>query len=169
MKSNQIIFIALSLIIGSILGYMFRDYEYDHTNKGATTGKNYVSETAECNGLFEMKKAKYWNEEIGQYNAIYSPSLKTCLALNIYYNSQTKDYLANVVDMSNDKTLLYYSDDYGGYYVEGDKRINCSNSYATYFKHINNGNEEVEQGCERHDLLYKMFERIEGYGFVGHF
>ncbi len=123
-----------------------------------------VDETLKCAQLYELKKGKYWGDEIGQSKYIFNKDLSTCLALNIYNNFQTEDYFAMVMDMSNDKSLLYYSYDPKGFYIEGDQLIHCKNAYM-YFEYLKNGKEVNEYGCEKSGLMYKMFEQVKSFGF----
>ncbi len=126
--------------------------------------ENFVDKTLKCTQLYELKKDKYWENEIGQSKSIFSKALGTCLALNIYNNSYTKNYYAMVIDMSNDKTLLYYSDKRNGFYYEGDQKVSCENSYI-YFEYIQSGKTIKNYGCEKFGLMDDMFKEIRAFGF----
>jgi hypothetical protein len=123
-----------------------------------------VETALKCTQLYELKKVKYWHDEIGQSSPIYNKNLNTCLALNIYNDFETKDYFAMIIDMSNDETLLYYSAKPQGFYVEGDQIINCEYEYD-YLEYLKNGKETKEYGCEKWELFDKMFEEVRNFGF----
>lgn len=121
-----------------------------------------------CNQLYELKKVKYWGIEIGQNSAIYSQNLNTCLALNIYNNFETKKYTGMVIDMANDKTLLYYSSTPNGVYYEGEnsnKKITCNDTYD-YLSFTKDNQEVKDFGCEKYKLLDEMFAQIRSFGFT---
>jgi hypothetical protein len=156
-RINKNLVIGVLLILLIIFGLFW----YKNTNKKVVS---VVDQTLKCAQLYELKKDKYWGDEIGQSKYIFNRNLNTCLALNIYNNSETKDYFAMVMDMSNDKFLLYYSDTRKGFYVEGDQRIDCKNSYI-YFEYLKNGKEVKDYGCEKYSLMDRMFEQIRAFGF----
>lgn len=133
-----------------------------------------ISNTLKCNELYELKKSKYWGNEIGQNKAIYNSDLNTCLALNIYNNFDTEEYYGMVIDMLDDSILMRYNSTPKGFYFEDDQKITCDESYI-YFEFIQNGKEIKEYGCDidgkgeltDNFLLFdKMFEEVKGYGFV---
>ena len=154
---NKNLVIGILVILVVVFGFLW----YKSENKSAVSA---VDETLKCAQLYELKKGKYWGDEIGQSKYIFNKDLNTCLALNIYNNFQTKDYFAMVMDMSNDKSLLYYSDKQKGFYVEGDQRIDCKNSYV-YFEYLKNGKEIKDYGCEKYGLMDRMFEQVRAFGF----
>lgn len=125
---------------------------------------NTVGAAIQCAQLYELKKQRYWGDEVGNNKYMFSSALNTCLALNIYNNFQTKSYFAMVIDMSTDKTLLYYSDDPKGVLADGEKVITCDKR-AIHLSYTLNGREVKESGCERFDLMDKMFERVKALGF----
>jgi len=171
MKINEAVKIAIIiaiLIVAFSIAYYFVIFS-PKTN----FSKDTVSNTLRCNELYELKKLKYWGNNIGQSKAIYSNTLDTCLALNMHMDFDTKKYFAMVLDMSNDSTLMYYSSDPQGFYFEGDKRITCKQNYI-YFKFMQNGEKVKEYGCELNDkeeftgnffLFDKMLEKVRSYGF----
>jgi len=69
-----------------------------------------------------------------------------------------------VVDMSNDKSLLYYSAESGGVIVDANKPITCK-KWAITYSYTVNGREFTESGCDKLDLMSKMLERISAFGF----
>ncbi|MFA6436529.1 MAG: hypothetical protein WCW30_05365 [Candidatus Gracilibacteria bacterium] len=126
---------------------------------------NYVDNTLTCTQLYEIKKIKYWGENIGQSNAIYNSDLNTCLAYNIYSDSDTGDFSASIRDMSNDSMLMYYTQTYNKIYEENGQEITCNGDYEN-FEFIQNGEVKEEYGCNRLDyLLNMMLDHIESYGF----
>ena len=98
-KNIKLVWIViLLLIIGfSVLCYF-------NTSRG-----NSIEKTISCNQLFETKQEKYFAGTIGNSKTIYSAKLDTCLALNIYNSSQDQRYYIIVIDMTTDKTLLYFN------------------------------------------------------------
>jgi len=99
---------------------------------------NIISNILKCNELYEIKKTKYWGDNIGQSKAIYNKELNTCLALNIYYDIQTRKYFAMILDMLDDATLMYYNSTPEGSYLEKDKVIKCKENYI-YFEFVQHG------------------------------
>lgn len=150
-KNFIITILAISVVVFSFLWYRGEN-------------KNVVDETLKCTQLYELKKAKYWGDKIGQSKSIFNKNLNTCLALNIYNDPITKKYFGMVIDTANDKTILYYDYEPKGFYIEGDKRILCENSYM-YFEYLKNKNKIKDYGCEKSDLMYKMFEQVRAFGF----
>lgn len=150
-QKNIIIVILLAVLV--VVSYL--------AFKEKLSGVNIVDMTLKCNQLYEAKKEKYWGDEIGQSKSIFNQKLNTCLALNIRNNSTTGEYLAMVIDMKNDKTMLYYSDQKGGNYVENSNLKECKNSYV--FLQYDN---IKEYGCEKYELLEKMFAQVKNYGFT---
>ncbi|MFH1546270.1 MAG: hypothetical protein ABIE14_02750 [Patescibacteria group bacterium] len=173
MKINdafKIAIIATAFLVAFSVVYYFVIF-LPNSNQSANT----VSNTLKCNKLYELKKSKYWEDEIGQSKAIYNSNLNTCLALNIYNNSDTKKYFAMVMDMSDDSTLMYYSSTPKGFYFEGEdyKKITCKENYI-YFELVQNGKTVKEYGCDLDDegqltdkfgLFDKIFEQVRSYGF----
>lgn len=156
-KINKNLIIGALFILVVVFGFIW----YIGENKSV------IDESLKCTQLYELKKAKYWNNEIGQSKSIFNKDLNTCLALNIYNNPISKKYFGMVMDMSNDKTLLYYSSTPNGFYFEGEsgnKKITCEYSYD-YLEYLKSGEEVKEYGCEKTDLLDKMFTQIRGFGF----
>jgi hypothetical protein len=155
--------ISKNLIIGvlAMLVVVFGVLWYRGENKSATS---IVDDTLKCAQLYDLKKGTYWRDEIGQSKYIFNKDLNTCLALNIFHNSQTKDYFAMVMDMSTDKSLLSYSDRQKGFYVDGDQRIDCKISYV-YFEYLKNGKTVKDYGCEKYGLMDKMFDQVRAFGF----
>ena len=156
-KSNKNFIIVFLLILVIVFGLLL----YKSENKNSVS---IIDETLNCARLYELKKSKYWGDEIGQSKYIFNKDMNTCLALNIYNNFRTKDYFAMVMDMTNDKTFLYYSDKQKGFYVEGDQRVDCKNSYV-YFEYIKMGKEVKDYGCEKYALMDRMFEQVRAFGF----
>ncbi|MDP2643094.1 MAG: hypothetical protein Q8P62_04600 [Candidatus Peregrinibacteria bacterium] len=163
MKINDALKISLIisiLLISISVAYYFIIF-LPNSNKTTDTAGNDLK----CNQLYELKKTKYWKEEIGQSGAIFNTDLNTCLAFNIYNGE--KDYFAMVLDMSDDTTLMYYNSTPKGYYFEGEeyKKITCEQEYSS-FEFIENGKEIKEYGCEKYDLLKKALEKLREYGFT---
>jgi hypothetical protein len=150
-KNSVILFLTIGIILITILYWK-------------ETNKNFIDETLKCSQLYELKKTRYWGQNIGQSKALFSTKLNTCLAVNINNNTDAGEYFAMVVDMATDKTLLYYNDTQKGFYFQGDIRIDCKNSYV-YFEYFNKTKKINEYGCEKYDLMDKMFEKIRSYGF----
>ena len=123
-----------------------------------------VEATLHCAQLYEFKKQQYWGDSVGNNKYIFNTSLNTCLALNIYNDSQAGRYFAMVIDMTDDETLLYYSDDLKGAIVDGDTVTKCENR-AVHLSYTTNGREIKEAGCDRFDLWDKMFEQVKSFGF----
>jgi hypothetical protein len=73
-----------------------------------------------------------------------------------------------VIDMANDKTLLYHSSTPKGFYFEGengDKKVTCEFTYD-YLEFLKEGKKIKESGCEKFGLLDKMFDQIRAFGFT---
>lgn len=157
MKKTKNIIIGVLVILVIIFGLLW--YRSENENSDSI-----IDKTLKCAQLYEIKKGKYWGDEIGQSKYLFNKDLNTCLALNIYYNPQTKDYFAMVMDMSIDKSILYYDSEQKGFYVEGGKRIDCKYSY-NYLKYLKNGKEVRDYGCEKYNLMDKMFDRVRDFGF----
>jgi hypothetical protein len=130
-----------------------------------------VSNTLNCNKLYELKKTKYWGDRIGQSRAIYNNNLDTCLALNIYSDFKTDKYFAMIMDMSDDSTLMYYGSTPQGSYIEGAKIITCQNNYIS-FEFIQNGKKVKKYGCDtdgkgrltdKFNLFDKMFKKVRSF------
>ncbi|TSC66121.1 MAG: hypothetical protein G01um101477_209 [Candidatus Doudnabacteria bacterium Gr01-1014_77] len=153
-RINKNFIIAVLAILILIIGFFW----YKGTNKSI------VDKTLQCAQLYELKKVKYWGNEIGQNKSVFNKTLNACLALNIYNDFQTKDYFAMIIDMSNDKTILSFSAQQKGFYFNNSQRIDCKNSYI-YFKYLKNGEEIKDYGCEKYDLMDKMFEQVRDFGF----
>ena len=137
------------------------------------TNTDIVGNTLKCNELYELKKSKYWGDEIGQSKAVYNQNLNACLALNIFNNFNTKEYFATIMDMSDDSTLLHYSSTPKGFYFEGDKKIICQENYI-YFEFVQNEKIVKEYGCDldkngqltnKLGLFDNMFEQVRSFGF----
>ncbi len=126
-----------------------------------------VENTLRCNQLYELKKEQYWGENIGQSKVIYSRKLNTCLAYNLYSrpidSPGTETYFGMLKDMGDDKTLLYYTNDKGGGFVNGEK-VTCERSFD-YIQYSEGGQEVEQYGCDEFGLFDKMFEIIRSYGF----
>lgn len=173
MKTNEAVkisLIAAILIVALSIAYYFVIF-LPKTNTSTNTST--VDNTLKCNELYELKKTKYWGDEIGQSKAIYNDDLDTCLALNIYNDFQTDKYFAMIMDMSDDSTLMYYSSTPQGFYVEGDERITCQNNYI-FFEFVQNGKTVKEYGCDTDDeglltdkmgIFDKMFEKVRDFDF----
>lgn len=116
-----------------------------------------------CTQLYELKKNKYWEWEIGQSNAIFNWALNSCFAYNIYNNPNTHYYFAAVVNIETDEIRLYYSSEEPGFDTKTHKT--CANNYQ-FFSYIQNNEKIIESWCDRLDLLDKMFSEIRKYGFV---
>jgi hypothetical protein len=126
--------------------------------------ENTVELTLQCAQLYDLKKQRYWGHEVGEDRYIFSRDLGTCLALNIYYDRQTEGYFATVIDMSNDKILLRYGDTVKGVIVDGGETTKCE-SRAMNLSYTMKGTEVQEAGCDRNDLMGKMFEQVRLFGF----
>ena len=124
-----------------------------------------ISNTLKCNELYELKKSKYWGNEIGQSKYIFNNNLNTCLAYNIYNDFDKNEYFAMIMDMTNDKTLLYYNETDEGEYFEDDKKVKCEITY-NYLEYDDNSKKVTKYGCEKYSLMDEMFEKIRSYGFV---
>ncbi len=173
MKTNEAVkisLIAAILIVALSVAYYFVIF-LPKTN--TATNISTVDNTLKCNELYELKKTKYWGDDIGQSKAIYNSKLDTCLALNIYNDFDTEKYFAMVMDMSDDSTLMYYSSTPQGFYFEDDRKITCENNYI-YFEFIQNGKENKEYGCDtdkegmltdKFGLFDKMFEKVRDFDF----
>lgn len=173
MKTNEAVkisIIAVILIVSLSVAYYYVIF-LPKTNTVSSTDT--VDNTLKCNELYELKKTKYWGEEIGQSKVIYNEDLDTCLALNIYNDFDTKDYFAMIMDMSDDSTLMYYSSKPEGFYVEGDQMISCKNNYI-FFEFVQNGETFKEYGCDTDEegmltdkigLFDKMFEKVRDFDF----
>ena len=171
MKTNNaltITIIVATLLISISVAYYFMIFLPD-----SGQSINTVNNTLKCNELYELKKSKYWGDEIGQSKAIYNSDLNTCLALNIYNNFDAEEYFGMVIDMSDDSTLMHYSSTPEGFYFKGDQKITCKENYI-YFEFVQNGEKIKEYGCDLDNegeltdeflLFDKMFEKIRGYGF----
>ena len=171
MKTNEAVkisIIAAILIVALSVAYYFVIF-LPKTNTSVDTVRN----TLKCNELYELKKTKYWGDDIGQSKAIYNSKLDTCLSLNMYNDFDTEKYFAMVMDMSDDSTLMYYSSTPQGFYVEGDERITCQDNYI-YFEFVQNGKEIKEYGCDTDEegmltdkfgLFDKMFEKVRDFDF----
>jgi len=127
-------------------------------------GRDNIAQSLNCAQLYELKKQRYWRDEIGQSKSVFSEELDTCLALNIYSDPISKNYFAMVIDTTNDETLLYYSDKQKGFYFEEEKRIDCPQSYV-FLESQRKGTEMKDYGCERYELMDKMFDEVEAFGF----
>lgn len=171
MKTNEAVkisLIAAILIVALSVAYYFVIF-LPKTNTSTDT----VSNTLKCNELYELKKTKYWGNDIGQSKTIYNSKLDTCLALNIYNDSDTKKYFAMVMDMADDSTLMYYNSSPQGFYFEGNDKITCQDNYI-YFEFVQNGKEVKEYGCDTDEegvltdkfgLFDKMFEKVRDFDF----
>jgi len=174
MKTNEAVkisIIAAILIVALSVAYYFV-ISLPKTNTASNTDT--VGNTLKCNELYELKKTKYWNDEIGQSKAIYNEDLDTCLALNIYNNFQTDEYFAMIMDMSDDSTLMYYSTTPKGFYFENDEKITCEKGNYVYFEFVQNGKTDKEYGCDtdkegmltdKFGLFDKMFEKVRDFDF----
>lgn len=172
MKTNEaakISIIAAILIVALSVAYYFLIF----LPKTNPTNSDTVGNSLKCNELYELKKSKYWGNEIGQSKAIYNKDLNSCLALNIYNNFDTKEYFATVMDMSDDSTLMHYSSTPQGFYFEGDKKIICKENYI-FFEFVQNGKTTKEYGCDldengqltnKFGLFDKMFGKVRDFGF----
>jgi len=139
-KAVKISIIAAILIVALSVAYYFVIFL---PKANTATSADTVGNTLKCNELYEIKKTKYWGDEIGQSKAIWNKDLNTCLAMNMYSEAMNKfdgtdKYFAMVMDMSDDSTLMYYSSTPQGFYVEGDKRVTCEENYI-YFEFVQNG------------------------------
>lgn len=155
--TNKNLIIGILIVLVIIFGALW----YMEKNKIS------VNEALTCTQLYELKKVIYWKDEIGQSSSIFNKDLNTCLAVNLYNNTLNEHYFGMVIDMSNDKTLLYYSSTPKGYYFEGensDKKITCDSSYD-YLEYLENGVEKKEYGCEKYEVFEKMFMLIKSFGF----
>jgi len=123
-----------------------------------------VESTLQCAQLYDLKKARYWGDEVGNDKYAFNESLNTCLALNIHLNYETGRYFAMVIDVVSDRTLLYYSDDPSGTIVDGQQVITCENR-AVHLSYSANEKEIKEAGCDRYDLMDRMLERVRALGF----
>ena len=171
MKTNEavrIFIIAAILIVALSVAYYFVIFL-----PNINTSKDTISNTLKCNELYELKKTKYWGNEIGQSKTIYNEDLNTCLALNIYNNFDTEEYFAMIIDMSDDSILMHYSSTPQGLYFEGDQKIKCKENYI-YFEFVQNGKTVKEYGCDLDDegqltdkfgLFDKMFEKVRDFDF----
>ena len=162
MQTNNIF--KTPMVIAILLASFSIAYYFMIFSPNYNQSKDMVSNTLKCNELYELKKSKYWNTEIGQSKAIYNTDLNTCLALNIYNNFDTKKYFATVIDMSDDSTLMYYNFTPEGFYFEDDKKITCEYGYD-FFEFVQNGKKIKEYGCEEFGLFDDMFEKVRSYGF----
>lgn len=173
MKTNEAVkisIIAAILIVALSVAYYFVIFL---PKNSTSTNNDTVGNTLKCNELYELKKSKYWGDEIGQSKAVYNSKLDTCLALNMYNDFDTKKYFAMVMDMSDDSTLMYYSSDPQGLYFEGDQKITCEENYI-YFEFVQNGKEVKEYGCDTDEegmltdkfgLFDKMIEKVRDFDF----
>lgn len=173
MKTIEVIKIS---IITVILIFAFSATYYfaiflPKTNTASST--DIIGNTLKCEELYELKKIKYWGEEIGQDKAIYNENLNTCLALNVYDDFQTKKFFAMIIDMSDDSTLMYYNSTPQGIYFENNEKIICEDNYV-YFEFTQDGKLIKEYGCDsdeegrltdKFELLDKMFEKIRDFDF----
>lgn len=159
-KTNQS-FILIAIVIVAISAIA---YNYGKNSPSQTVQIDVVDKTLQCNQLYELKKVKYWDGEIGQSKTIFSRDLNTCLAFNLYNNPQTKEYTGMVMDMENDKALVYYNSVPQGTYLQGEKEISCEYTHD-YLKYTRNGKTITDKGCEKSALFDKMFEEIRNYGF----
>ena len=123
-----------------------------------------VDATLKCAQLYEVKKEKYWRDEIGQNKYIFSAELNTCLALNIYNNFDTGSYFAMVIDMVSDKTLLFYTDVPQGTLVDGDSVTTCEKR-AVSLEYQRTGKEISDSGCDKFTLMNEMFTQVRAFGF----
>jgi len=126
-----------------------------------------VGNTLKCAQLYEMKKTKYWGREIGQSRSLYSERLNTCLALNVYSDVEAQEgkYFMSVIDMSDDKDLLNYSETVKGFYFQDDRRINCAITYNHLKYQKENGEQFLEYGCDKLKLMDESFAQIRRLGF----
>lgn len=130
----------------------------------STQKDNAIEATLQCAQLYELKKERYWGRNIGNNKYLFSRDLNTCLALNIHNDSDAGRYFAMVLDMVTDKSLLYLSNEREGELADGDKVTKCPER-AMYLSYFVDGTEVKEFGCDRHDLMDKMFERVKAFGF----
>ena len=163
MKINNvlkiIIIIAILLISLSIIYYLI--IFLPNSNQSTDMAGNALK----CNELYELKKTKYWEEEIGQSKAIYNTDLNACLALNMYFDFDTDKYFASVINMLDDSSLMRYSSTPKGFYFEEDEKIICENEYD-FFEFTQNGKEIREYGCEKIELFDDMINKARSYGFT---
>jgi hypothetical protein len=173
MKRNETVKISIIAAILIIAISVAHYFVFLLPKSNTTTNSNTIGNTLKCNQLYELKKSKYWGNDIGQSKAIYNSKLDTCLALNIYNDFDTEKYFAMIIDMSDDSTLMYYSANPQGFYVEGDEKITCQDNYI-FFEFVQNGKENKEYGCDsdekgtltdEFDLFDKMFEKVRDFDF----
>lgn len=123
-----------------------------------------VDETLKCLEVWEKKKNKYFDNEIGQYGVIFNENLNTCLAFNLHINFQTDYYFGMVIDLLTDKVLVSYSSDPQGIYFDEGKKISCEHYYV-YLSYFEDGEEIKKYGCEKYELMDEMFEKVREFGF----
>jgi hypothetical protein len=75
--------------------------------------KDIPAQTLVCMDLWEKKKDRLFEGELGNYRVIYNSKLKTCLVGNIYTSaSGSENYCGNdfifVIDLVSDKNLLSF-------------------------------------------------------------
>jgi hypothetical protein len=132
----------------------------------STSGLDVIDVTIKCEELYNIKKERYWGDELGQSKTVYNEEMDTCLALNIYNDFEADSYFASIKNLQNDANILWYSEDTPGFYYDEDgKKVECEYSY-TYFEYLEDNEEKLEYGCEQYGLFDKMFEKIRSYGFV---
>jgi hypothetical protein len=151
---NKNFIIGILVISIAVLGLLW--YRSDN--------RSTVDDTLKCAQLYELKKDRYWNNEIGNSKYIFNKKLNTCLALNIYNDFETKNYFAMIMDMSDDKIILYYTDKQKGFYVKEDGSADCKNSYVS-FEYLKNEKEIKDSGCDKYVLMDEMFEQVRELGF----
>lgn len=123
-----------------------------------------IETSLQCAQLYELKKTRLWGDEVGNDKYRFDESMNTCIALNIHNDSEAGRYFAMVVDLVSDRTLLYYSSDEGGTITVGDNTSTCAKR-AIHLTYAENGKEIKESGCDRTDLMDRMFEKVKSFGF----
>lgn len=169
------------LIIGMVLlvvGFAVQFLSVFYSNDNTT---NVVSAELECQQLLELKKGQYFGNDLGQYKAVYNKNLNTCLAVNLYWDSETDEYSALLKDMISDETLLFYRSVLFGHYNQGDERIDCKavndmDNNMVYYEYLENGEKVKLVGCDLYSngeinkeifsLFDEMFKKVRSYGFV---
>ncbi|MBU1017983.1 hypothetical protein KKA33_03060 [Patescibacteria group bacterium] len=153
---KKIILVPILIVILSLTGC---------SNKSdVKQGMDLVEATIKCEELLEKKQEKYFGSEIGQMKTTFNTDLNTCLVFNIYNNSSAGHYYGMVKDLVSDKTLLYYSSDTQGPYFRDGESIDCEHQFDN-LEYLDGDKKKEEYGCERYDLMEKMFEIIQSYGF----
>lgn len=124
-----------------------------------------AAKALECEQLNTFNKAKYWGEEVGNDRVLFSRSLGTCLALNMYNDPSSGRYWAMVIDMATDTTPLHYTDMAGGTISNQAGSVTTCSGRAVDYRYLEGGRESIENGCDRTDLMGPMLARIESLGF----